>query len=243
VSVNVRYQWEGGVANENVTVEMTFGEGPRWLSSAVTPNTVEFEAPRNQPSGLERRVVNLTLDVSRNATAFTEAEATYGAQAEATGTLPSAQTEESLALESGFSGRLLADLPRGGNVTAWGGLRQEIPIELENTANGPIEVEVRVDRVPADARVTPPDTLVLGHEPGNASTTATMEIRVPWSLSVEGPVELALEAAHETEGTELDDRRLAFTLDGRSAVPVPGPGPWITLLAAAFALAVRARSR
>jgi hypothetical protein len=70
-----------------------------------------------------------------------------------------------------------------------------------------------------------------------------MEIRVPWSLSVEGPVELALDAAHETEGTELDDRRLAFTLDGRSAVPVPGSGPWITLLAAAFALAVRARSR
>jgi hypothetical protein len=240
-SVTVRYEWNDGMAEDNVTVDLSHVDGPPWLNSSFSPSTVEFDLG-NQASGVETRIVNVTLAVASDATAYTEAEATYRAEAEASGTLPAAEIEESLAFESGFAGQLVADLPEG-NVTAWGGLRQEVPIDLENTANGPIEVDVRVDRIPADARGTPPDTIVLGHEPGNESTTATMEIRVPWSLSVEGPVELALDAAHETEGTELDDRRLAFTLDGRSAVPVPGPGPWITLLAAAFALAVRARSR
>lgn len=240
-SATVRYQWEQGVSQDNVTIQLAYEDGPEWLNSSFSPAEVEIDLGNN-PSGVRTKIVNVTLDVSPQATAFTPGEATYSARAEQTDTLPSAETSESLDLQAGFAGELLADLPRG-NVTAWGGVLEEIPIELENTANGPIEVDVRVDRKPADARATAPETLVVGHEAGNATRTATLEMRVPWSLSLDGQVELALTAEHAEEGTELADRQLGFHLEGRSAVPVPSPGPWVTLLAAGLALLARARSR
>lgn len=236
-SATVRYEWQDGVADENVTVELSYENGPAWLESSFSPSTVEFDLGNN-PSGVQTRIVDVSLDVSENATAYTEAQATYRAEASEAGTLPSAETEESLDLVAGFDGRLVAELPRG-NVTAWGGLLQQIPIDLENTANGPLEVEVRVDRKPADARATAPETVELGHEEGNRSTQAHLDVRVPWSLSLEGPIELVLEPQHATRGTELAERRVGFHLEGKSAVPVPGPGPWASLAAVGLALLIR----
>jgi hypothetical protein len=233
-SATVRYEWQDGTSDENVTVELGYEDGPDWLNSSFTPSTVEFDLG-TQASGVETRIVNVTLNVSSSALAYTEAEATYTASAEASGTLPGARASEQLPLEAGFAGELNAGLSQG-NVTAWGGILEEIPIELENTANGPIEVEVVVDRVPADARTTAPETITLGREDGNRTTTASLDTRVPWSLSVEGPVELLFQAQHVDEGTELADERAQFHLEGNSAIPVPGPGPIASLLAAALAL-------
>jgi hypothetical protein len=233
-SVTVRYQWNDGFSDENVTIDLSYVDGPPWLNSTFSPSTVEIDLG-NRASGVETRIVNVTLDVADDAPAYTEGEATYRAEAQEAGTLPSAEVEESLALQAGFAGRLVAELPRG-NLTAWGGVLEEVPIAMENTANGPIEVDVRVDREPADARLTSPETIEIGHEPGNRSLTEALEVRTPWSLSIEGPIELVLEPAHATQGTELADQRLSFHLEGRSAVPVPGPGPWASLAALGLAL-------
>lgn len=236
-SVTVRYEWSDGISQDPVQVDLSYVDGPEWLASSFTPSTVEFDTG-TQPSGVATRIVNVTLDVSEQATAYTEGQATYRAEAESAGTLPAAETENTLDMEAGFAGRLVAQLPRG-NVTAWGGVLEEIPIELENTANGPIEIDVRVDRVPADARATPPGTIQLGHEEGNRTTTAYLATRVPWSLSVEGPIELVFTAQHATEGTEVAERQAGFHLEGRSAIPIPSAGPWVSLVAVGLAIALR----
>lgn len=241
-SATVRYEWQDGISQDNVTIELAYEDGPEWLDSSISPSTVEIDIG-NQPSGVETRIVDIQLDVSSQARAYTEAEAVYSAQASGAGTLPPAETSQTLALESGFAGELVAELPQG-NVTAWGGLLEPVPIEMENTANGPIEVDVRVDRVPADARTTAPDTITLGWQEGNDTHTAHLDTRVPWSLSIEGPVELVMEPQHAEEGTELDERRVGFHLEGKSAVPIPAPGPIAALAAVGLALiARRARPR
>lgn len=240
-SATVRYQWDGGLAQSNVTVELSFEDGPAWLNSSFTPSTVEFSRPQQSTSGVETRIVNITLDVSEQATAYEEGTATYQAQASSSGMLPAAQAEVELPLTAGFAGRLVAELPRGGNVTAWGGVVEQVPIELENTANGPIDVRVRVDRKPADARLNTSGTVRVGFGGANGTTTTHVEVRVPWTLSLEGDVEIALEPEHATRGTELRARTVGFQLEGNSAVPIPSPGPWAALAAVGLALIVRRR--
>lgn len=238
-TATVRYQWNNGLADENVTVELSYQEGPEWLESSFTPSTIELEGPTQRTSGVEPRIVNVTLQVSPNATAYTPGNATYQATASSGGTLPSAEGQATLPFTAGFAGQLNAELPRGGNVTAWGGVLEEVPIELENTANGPISVDVRIARSPADARLTSPGEVRVGFQEGNRTTTANLEVRVPWSLSLEGPVELDLSPEHADRGTELAPRQVAFQLEGNSAVPVPGPGPWVALAAVGLALLLR----
>lgn len=234
-SVDVRYEWEDGIATENVTIELAYVDGPSWLSANVSPSTIEIDTA-NRPQGIETRIVTVNLEVSEQATAYTEATGTFQATASGTGTLPSAETEAELSIEAGFAGSLAADLPEGGNVTAWGGLLERVPITLENTANGPLEVDIIVDRFPADALAEAPRTVNLSHEAGNRTVTTYIDVRVPWSLSVDGPAEILLEPQHATRGTELAERRVAFELEGKSAVPIPSPGPGISLIAVALAV-------
>lgn len=241
-SATVRYQWSDGVAQDNVTVELSYEDGPEWLESSFTPSTVSFEQPTEDTDGVETEIVNVTLDVAKNATAYDEAAPTYSATAESSGTLPAASSEAEFPFVVGFAGNLRAELPEGGNVTAWGGLETQVPIDLENTANGPVSVDVRVAREPADARLNVTETVPLGFEPGNRTRTTHVDVRVPWTVSLEGPVEVDLSAEHADRGTPLAERTVGFQLEGNSAVPIPGPGPGIALAAVGLALLVR-RSR
>lgn len=238
-TATVRYSWEDSVSQQNVTIELSYTDGPSWLNSSFRPSTVEIDMSQRGSSGVETRIVNVTLEVSPSATAYANGTAIYTAEASSSGTIPPAESENGLPLTAGFAGRLVATLPQGGNVTAWGGVLTEVPLHVENTANGPIEVRVRVDRSPADARLFSPGTVQVGHEPGNRTRTAQVGVRTPWSVSLEGPVEVQLLPEHATRGTELSPQRVGFTLEGQSAVPIPSVGPAASLAALGLAFLVR----
>lgn len=236
-SVGVRYQWSNGMSEENTTVRLEVVSEPGWLNSSFHPSTVEFDTASHGPNGVQRAIVNLTLDVARDAPSYAEGTATYKAVAEENGVLQSATVETEFVVTAGLAGRVDASLPEGTNVTAWGGLANKVPIQVNNTANGEVLLEFSVVRQPADAQVQPPEDVEV---PANGGTAiAEADVRVPWSLSVSGPVVIEVSASHLQRGTPLNTQEVEFGIDGRSAVPVPGPGPWAILGAVGAALLLR----
>lgn len=236
-SVTVRYQWNNGMSEQNTTVQLSVVDEPPWLNSSFHPETVEFSTATQGPQGVKTRIVNLTLDVARDAPSYAEGTATYEAVAEENGVLQSSTVETDFAVTAGLAGRIDASLPEGTNVTAWGGLVKNVPIQVDNTANGDLLLEFSVVREPADAEIEAPDDVEV---PANGGTVAPeVDVRTPWSLSLSGSVVIEVSASHLQRGTPLNTQEVEFQLEGNSAVPVPGPGPWAILGVVGAALLLR----
>lgn len=243
-SVNVRYSWDNGVTTEPTEITLSVVDEPSWLNSTFTPSTLQVNNTTQSPSQTVVRIVTLTLDVDPTAPAYAEGTATYQVVAEENGMLPRAEATEEFSVTAGFRGTVEAHLPLGENVTAWGGLVTEVPIELTNRANGPLLVDVTVVQSPADAIVTPPAEVRINATEGDRTTTTNLAVEVPWSLSLSGPVIVELSPTHATRGTAATPVETEFQLNGNSAVPVPGPGiADVIVLAGVVAIALAARKR
>lgn len=236
-SVTVRYQWSNGMSQDNTTVRLEVVEEPPWLNSTFSPSTVEFDTATRGPQGVQARIVNLTLSVAPMAPAYQEATAVYRAVAEQNGVLQQATVETEFPVTAGFRGRVNATLVGDDNVTAWGGLVTHLPIRLENRANGPVAVQAEVVRSPADAQIRPFEEVEIG--PNGNVTTADLEVLVPWSVSLSGPVVVEFNPVHAQRGTPLRSEQVRFQLEGNSAVPIPSAGPWAALAAVGAALVLR----
>lgn len=243
-SVTVTYIWDNGVTTEPTEVHLEVVDEPSWLNSSFHPDTFQVNNTTSSPNGNVAEIVTVTLDVDETAPAYAEASATYRVVAEENGMLPSAEATEEFPVTAGFRGTVDAHLPKGENVTAWGGLVTEVPIELTNNANGPLLVGVTVVRSPADAIVTPPLEVRVNATEGDRTVTTNLDVEVPWSVSLSGPVIVELSPTHAERGTAAKTIEAEFQLEGNSAVPVPGPGVSdLLVLAGVAAIALAARKR
>lgn len=242
-SVTVRYSWGNGMTTEPTDLTLSVVEEPSWLNSTFHPSTIQINNTTESPQGNEARIVTVTLDVAPDAPAYQEGTAVYKVTAEGSQTLPPAEATEEFVVTAGFRGTVSVQLPKGDNVTAWGGTVTKIPLEITNEANGPLIVDVTVARFPADAIVTPPLEVEVPAGQGNNTKTTNLEVQVPWTVSVDGPVIVELSPSHAEKGTPARTVETRFQLNGNSAVPVPGPGPWATLAVAGAALLIAQRRR
>lgn len=241
-SVTVRYSWSNGASQDNTTVRLEVVSEPPWLNSTFHPPAVEFDTAEQGPSGVQTRIINLTLDVARDAPAYTEGTATYRAVAEENGVLQRATVTTNFTVVAGFRGSIEASLLKGTNVTAWGGLVTEIPIRIQNQANGPLLVDVSVVRSPAEARIQAPPSARINATEGDRVATTNLEVLMPWTVSQSGTVVVELSPTHARRGTPLGDVELRFQLHGNSAVPIPSVPPPLAILAV-VGLAVLLRRR
>lgn len=242
-SANVRYSWNNGMTSEPTTIRLEVVEEPEWLNTTFLPDTFQVNNTTQTPSKTETRIVDVNLSIDEDAPAFAERTATYRVVAEENPPLEGAEDTTELDLAPGFRGTVDATLPEGGNVTAWGGLVTEVPIEVTNRANGPVSVQPSVVLSPADAEVQAPEEFRLNASPDDPTRTVHLAIEVPWSVSIDGDVAVELSPRHAERGTEARTVEVGFHLQGNSAVPVPSPAPLAVLALVALTAAARAGRR
>ena len=177
----------------------------------------------------------MNLTVAADAPAFQEGLPVYRVIAEPNPPLQGAEEEVEFQVTAGFSGDVAVSLPEGERVTAQGGFVTEVPLVIENRGNGELLLTFRVNRQPAESKITLPQDVPLSSAPGNRTTTALVGIQVPWKVSEEGAVEIEVIPSHAQRGVTGPTQTVEFQLEGRSAIPIPGLGPWLALAAVVVA--------
>ncbi len=238
-AANVRYSWDNGISQEPTELRFEVVDEPDWVQTSFEPDTILINNTTSQTSNIEHFVVQLQLDIDRTAPAYTETTATYRVIAQENGMLQGAEDEGELTYEPSFRGGITVDMPNGHNVTAWGGLKTLVPVEVTNNANGPVIVDSDVILNPADALIEPPQAFQV--EP-QETRTVYLEIQVPWKISINGDSAVQFHPAHMPQGTQASTVETEFYLDGKSAVPVPGPGSILAIIAVLLATLAAARN-
>ncbi len=238
----VRYQWTG-VAAAPTQIQVEAVEEPPWLDTTFTPSSIQVNNTTSQPNGNEDYSVTATLTIAAGAPAYQTGTAVYRVVAEENFPLPGDEASDDRSVTPDFAGGIDVDGPDGENLTAWGGTVTSIPLEVTSTANGPVAVEASVVLSPADAIVTAPEPFELGTEEGERTQMASIDVQVPWTVSIDGDVAVELAPVHAQRGTEANSVETEFHLVGKSAVPVPGPGPLVVLAGVALVALARARPR
>lgn len=241
-SANIRYGWENGMTTEGTEIRLEVEEEPEWLNTTFVPSRYTVDNTTRSPSGRENIIADINLTIAEDAPAFQEGTATYSVVAEENPPLQGDEGTAELTVTPGFRGGVDVELPEGGNVTAWGGVVTEVPMEVTSDANGPVAVQTDVVLSPADARLDPPEEFTINATEGQRTQTVHLDVRVPWSVSIEGDVAVELDPEHVQRGEDGRNAEAGFHLEGNSAIPVPAPPPAVVVgLVGLAAVALRRR--
>jgi hypothetical protein len=196
---------------------VTVPNPPPWALVQVLPPEVCFVV--NPTFAVGGTTVDNTTIVEVNATADAPAlepfNFTVVADVPGEGTIAPALGEVSRDLSPGYQGKLAVQGP--GTVTVRGGAPQEVPVQVVNQANGPIEVRFRNFTGPQGLRGELPERFVLQR---NESRAVPIRLTSPWTTPVRGLVEFQVESSHPTRPDLVGDNpRGRFDVQGKAAVP------------------------
>ncbi len=237
LAVLVRYSFgPGGFSDQPVTVTLEVAAKPAWSEAAIEDPVLVFPINATDVGGAAyEKTTFVNLTVAPLAPAREKGDFVVTASSSARGNLP-AKTAESprIGLTVKFTGALNVTGPA--SVLLRGGREEVVTFVVRNDANGETDVALAVRTAPEESIVTPPASIALGVE---ESREVPVRIRVPWTRSVTGLLEL--EARSVRAGDDAEPFVATVEVQGTSVVP--GPAGLAAVLAVGAAVASRKRSR
>lgn len=228
VNVLVNYFWSPGAVpgpgpepageqnqTQKTRVTLAVKQMPSWVANATFPNgdvlQVEVQGPAssNAPN-----VVPLVLGIAPDAPALQREDVVVTATAEPNGNIAGSSGESPpVKLRGAIVARV--NVTSGESQIVPGGRWTVMPFTVRNEGNTELKVKLNVTARPQDSQVEYPQSVTI---PRNESVLVEVRLRVPWTYSIGGIVEL--EAVPLVDDEDGKPARSEIEVLGQSAVPV-----------------------
>lgn len=241
VNVLVNYFWSPGAVpgpgsepageqnqTQRTRVTLAVKQMPSWVANATFANGEVIEVEVQGPgSSNAPNVVPLVLGIAPDAPALQREDIIVTAAADANGNIgPSRGESPPVKLRGAVVARV--NVTSEASQIVPGGRWTVMPFTVRNDGNTELKVQLNVTARPQDSQVEYPTTVTI---PRNESARVEVRLRVPWTYSIGGIVEL--EAIPLVDDEEGKPARSEIEVLGQSAVPV-GPLAGLAVILAAL---------
>jgi hypothetical protein len=223
-------------SSRKTRITFTIKTAPAWITNfTFEPPTIELPVTAGTGGGVATNA-KLIVQIDPKAPALQKELLVITAKAEANGNVKEAsQDSPEIKVKPAFIPKINITAPDA--MVVPGGRWTELPYTLKNLGNAETKVKLNVTARPQDSEVEYDDTATV---PLNGSTIVNVRLRLPWTASEAGTVELEATPLPLSD-TDAPGRPVHEDIDVQGLSAVPGADAALVAAGALVAIAIRSR--